>query len=346
MHLILIHHHTSSRTTNKLESKALCSQATMSFSYRHDEDEPSDTYNITGVAISNKSILILSAIGFGLLGFVFYFLILRRLSSIDDHAEQQENARRDVYGEMLDQSDVATLNRAQRRARAKFRMKKAAEGIDGDDGGAANGEGGVMRENVGGNHNLEETNLSRKERQKAAREMEREERKLNAEEARVWREKKQSTMKSEGSRCDGKEKMAESSNKESELSLGEIFPRRKNVNDAFSEFLFWESIMKKIKEKANSYDEMISSAHQMPKMTIREFVERLKQNGSVSIATLADEFGGISVPEVLIELENINKQHGIIGVPDANGNFVYVSTEMIKLAIKLGNDAGRISYPD
>jgi len=216
-----------------------------------------------------------------------------------------------------------------------------AEGIDGDDVGAAHEEG-----DVGGKHGFAETNLSRKERQKAAREMEREERKVNAEEARVWREKKQSTMKSEGSRCDGEEKMAESSNKESELSLGEIFPRRRNENDALSEFLFWESIMKKIKERKSSYDEMVSNAHQMPKMTIREFVERLEQNGSISITTLADEFGGISVPEALIELENINKQHGIIGVPDAKGNFVYVSMEMIKLAIKLGQDTGRLSYPD
>eukprot|EP00571_Detonula_confervacea_P009270 CAMPEP_0172321424 /NCGR_PEP_ID=MMETSP1058-20130122/43353_1 /TAXON_ID=83371 /ORGANISM="Detonula confervacea, Strain CCMP 353" /LENGTH=326 /DNA_ID=CAMNT_0013036931 /DNA_START=15 /DNA_END=995 /DNA_ORIENTATION=+ len=322
----------------------------MSFSYGHDGEEPSNTYNITGVAISNKTIIILSTLGFGALGLAL-FLILRRLSTIDGHDEQQEHERgRDVYGEQLDQSDVATLNRAQRRARAKFRMKKARRAAvpgqqevngEDDEGGAAQALGGdeVMGEDFGGINDLGEANLTRKERQKAAKAREREERKIYAEEARLWREKKQSTIKSEGSNCDGKEKKVESSHEANELSFEEIYPRSANENDALSDHLFWESIAKNTKQTTNSPDEIISIAQHMPKMTIGEFVERLKRNGSVSIATLADEFG-ISVPEALGELDNINKQHGIIGIVDASGSFVYVSIDMIKAAIKLGQDAG------
>ena len=46
-----------------------------------------------------------------------------------------------------------------------------------------------------------------------------------------------------------------------------------------------------------------------------------------------------------MELENINKQHGIVGVIDGKGNFVYVSMEMTNKAIELGLDAGRVSLP-
>ncbi|KAL7531197.1 hypothetical protein ACHAXR_003891 [Thalassiosira sp. AJA248-18] len=332
----------------------------MSFSsYGQDGDEPNYTYNITGVAISNKTIVLVSSIGFASLGLVL-FIILRRLSTNNDHDEQQENnvRARDAYGEILDQSDVATLNRAQRRARAKFRMKKArriqtpgqhqAEGIGGDDAGAlaqGNGEGdNVMRHNGGRNNDL--SNLTRKERQKAAKAMEREERKISAEEARLWREKKHPTMKSEGNNRDDKEKMLEYSIEDNELSVEEIYPRSSDENDPLSESLFWESIVKNIKEKTNSSGEIISIVEQLPKMTIREFIERLKQNGSVPIASLADEFR-IAVPQALAELEKINNQHGIVGISDANsGSFIYVSMEMIKEAIQYGEDAGRVSCPD
>mmetsp|Transcript_36234 Transcript_36234/g.76145 ORF Transcript_36234/g.76145 Transcript_36234/m.76145 type:complete len:97 (+) Transcript_36234:727-1017(+) len=50
----------------------------------------------------------------------------------------------------------------------------------------------------------------------------------------------------------------------------------------------------------------------------------------------------ISVEQALMELENINKEHGIIGVIDAKGNFVYVSMEIMKKAIQVGRDAGRV----
>ena len=93
----------------------------MSFSNNINEGESEYINSISGIAISNKSILILSTIGFGILGLVLY-CILRRLT--DQPTNQDDNEERD-YGEILNDSDVATLNRAQRRARAKYRMKNA-----------------------------------------------------------------------------------------------------------------------------------------------------------------------------------------------------------------------------
>lgn len=325
----------------------------MSFSYGNDNEEPSYTYDITGVAISNKTIVIVSTIGFGALGLAL-FLILRRFSAADGHDDQEEHERgRDAYGELLDQSDVATLNRAQRRARAKFRMKKnrrAAVPVqqeeigENDEGGAAQARG----DDAEGNNDLADANLSRKERQRAAKAKEREERKMYADKARLLREKKQSKSKSgekEGRNRHNKgERIEPLDETNNELSFEEIYPRSTNENDALSESLFWEPIAKNIMQNTNSPDEIIALVENMPKMTVGKFIERLQQNGSVSITTLADEFG-ISVPEAMDELDGMNKKHGIIGIVDASGNFVYVSMEMIKEAIRIGQDAGRTPCP-
>jgi len=307
----------------------------MSFSNNINEGESEYINSISGIAISNKSILVLSTIGFGILGLVLY-CILRRLT--DQPTDQDDNEERD-YGEILNDSDVATLNRAQRRARAKYRMKNArrvaqpvvqvnnGEDVDEDDN---ENQDNVPQVNI--------NNLSRKERQRAAKKKEREERKISAEEARKWRENNQS--KSIKKSIDKNTKPDESK----ELSVEDVFLQRANVNDVLSEYLFREYIVKNIKQMDISNDEMISVANQIPKMTIHEFIERLKQKGSISISSLADEFD-ISEQECLHQLEYINKQHGIIGVVDSKGCFVYVSMEMIKEAIKLGNDAGRIVCP-
>ena len=310
------------------------------------------TNSITGVAISNQSILILCTLGFGTLGLVL-FIILRHLSTDQENENEQSYVR--GYDDVLDDSDVATLNRAQRRARAKFRMKKARRAPT-PNVGAQVGEGD---ENVLGGENNQvgrddndgivavDANRSRKERQRAAKAKEREERKVYSEKARVLREKKQSTKtKSEDKNvCDDTEINNSSVLDANDvLSVEDIFPRMANVEDALSEYLFWESIMKNLKQTTNPNDEIISIAQSIPKMTIHGFVERLKHDGSVSIASLANEFG-ITIPQALDELERINKQHGVIGVADSKGNFVYVSMKMIQDAIKIGQYAGRIPFP-
>ena len=311
----------------------------MPFSYRHDDDE--QKYSITGIAISNQTIIFVSTLGFGALGLILY-LILRRLSANENDENQEHIPRRDVYGEMLDEADAATLTRAQRRAKARFRMKnarRAAVPVQAAEGAAAveeeGGEGrDVRREHV-------EANLTRKERQMAAKAVEREERRVYAEQARLLREKKQSTIKSKVSSCDGQEKNVGLAK---EKSLEEIFPRTTNVNDALSEILFYDHLVENIKQQAQSSDAIMSMVEQMPKITIREFIERLKEHGSVSITNLADEFG-ITVSQALNELDDMNKQHGVIGIPDSKGNFIYISMDMIEKAIHLGQEAGRVPCP-
>ncbi|KAL9185392.1 hypothetical protein ACHAXT_003169 [Thalassiosira profunda] len=319
----------------------------MSFSYRADQDEePGYTHNITGVAVSNSALLVVSTLGFGALGIALYFLVLRRLSQGGDDAQVDADRGRDACGEMLDQSDVGTLNRAQRRLRAKRRMKNArrvvvpgqhqqAEGVEGEQ--EVMGEEGDAREIA----NVEPA-LSRKERQRAAKAMEKEERKAYANEARLRREKTQSTLKSEGSSKD--KKPEEPANKHRVLAVEELFPQRESDgDDALSEQLFWGTICRSIKQRSQSYDDTLSMVQRIPRMTVRAFIDSLKQNGSVSIAALAEEFG-ISISDALAELESINKRLGVVGVC-VNGKFIYVSMEMIREAVKLGKEAGRIPSP-
>ena len=135
-------------------------------------------------------------------------------------------------------------------------------------------------------------------------------------------------------------------------------------NDPLSEFLFWKSIVKNVKndaqlvidKKITSFNSSSNNVSDEPfenkrkgrhfkMITIRQFLQRLKQNGSVSIILLADEFR-ISIPDALNELEYLNKAHGIIGILDDRGHFVYVSRRMIDEATKAGHETGRMSSPD
>ena len=194
------------------------------------------TDNISGVAFSNQTLLLVSTIGFASLGLVL-FLILRRLSTnVDDKNDHGHQENRDAYDEMLDHSNVATLNRAQRRARAKFRMKKArrvvapgqqaGDGVDGNEAVAA--QDGINNNDVavaGGANN----NLTRRERQQAAKAKEREDRKVYAKEAKLWREKKKnkSTHKSDkdGNLIDGHDDQDEIKPQENELTVEEMYPK-------------------------------------------------------------------------------------------------------------------------
>jgi hypothetical protein len=174
--------------------------------------------------------------------------------------------------------------------------------------------------------------------------LEREERKVYAEEARLWREKQQSSNRSEGGPSDEKGVRVESPLEAKEISLEEIFPRSLDEKDALSDVLFWESLVKNIKRKASSNDVMCFAAQKLRRVTIRQFIERLIENGSVPMVALADEFG-MTVPDTLYELEVINKRFGIIGIVDSDGNFVFISMEMIMKAIEFGKLSGRVPFP-
>ncbi|KAL7487615.1 hypothetical protein ACHAW6_013671 [Cyclotella cf. meneghiniana] len=295
---------------------------------------------IYDMSLSNKTILILCTVGFASLGMAIYFLLLRHVPSADDAERHVQN-----YDRFLATTDAAALNRAERRARAKLRMKKARlaavpAGRGDDDDGAPRRHGpneddderfGLIRENAG-------AHLTRKERQKAAKALEKEERKMAAELARVRREAdgKTNTKK----QTDYGEPDCETDNRRPpKPRLEDIFPPREQSDDPMSDYLFWQSISANYKDDPQRF---LEDAVQSRIMTIRDFIAKLEKHRSVSIAALADEFG-ITITNVRNDLEKLNAQYGIIGLMDNNGNFVYVSREMIAKAVQMGKDMGRVS---
>lgn len=340
----------------------------MTFTHPNSELNNDIYDNLTGIALSDRAVLFISTIGFAILGIVLYFLILRHSGVVDDihdvdrawvrhhgGAAGQENVNN--YGEILDQSDAATLNRAQRRARAKFRMKKARRAalnqqVVGDGDGEADEvalRGDVpLAEWVHEDAKEDAPQLTRRERQKAAKAMEKQERKQYAEEARVRREResKSTTMTAvksgKISKSDGKD-TSTSNNKIYDLKL--VFPRKENDQDPLSEYLFWESIISKLKNKLNSSNFEDQLRLESRKMTINAFLQVLQTAQSIPIVSLANEFG-ITIPEVLEELEKLNQRFGIVGLHDGQGQFVYVSKEMIEEAVLVGKREGKIIPPN
>ena len=74
-----------------------------------------------GVGVSDAFILTISLIGFVFLGWTIYSIILAKTKT----ARELEAEDQDVsYEDRLAQADVSTLNRSQRRARARIMMKK------------------------------------------------------------------------------------------------------------------------------------------------------------------------------------------------------------------------------
>lgn len=291
-------------------------------------------YTITGVALSNETILILCTFGFATLG-ITLFLILRNQPKYDEEDERLDR-HRDNYGDELDKADAATLNRAQRRARAKYKMKQARRnmapavqvaaraGDNGDDDDDNNivADGGRIDDDDVVDNNTAEGNPNRRERQRLAKQMERKERKMYSLEAQRWREKNsvaKSDMKGK-TKKNGDDDMTSTQNV---CMVEDIFPQRLDSNDPLSDIIFWKAIISSIKSRQHdetlSSDELISQL-QPRAMTIREFIERVEFDGSVSIIDLADEWD-ISISDALREIEQLKELYNISGVVDSSGNY-------------------------
>ena len=275
-------------------------------------------YTITGVALSNETILMLCSFGFATLGIVL-FLILRNQPKQDD---EDEHTDRDNYGDVLDQADVATLNRAQRRARAKYKMKQARRDMapavvargEGDENNMPTGE---VQADV--NDNVAAI-ADRKERQRIAKQMERSERRIYSMEAQKWRDQNQASISKKKKKITSEDDHVAS---ESNFSIEDVFPKTLDKNDPLSDILFRESIVRCIQDNDYSTDELITRCEvaQSKTMTIREFIQRVEYDGSVSVIDLADMFE-ISIADALIEISRWNDLYNICGMVDSSGNFV------------------------
>jgi hypothetical protein len=265
---------------------------------------------------SDMTLLVVSMVGFLCLGLLFYLLIFRGLRASPEEVEKDTVS----YEDELDAADVKTLNRAQRRARAKILMKRnrrVAAPVVADPVAAANIEEQAEEllleddhTNEGDEQQQHQHHMSRKERSKAAKAMEREER-------RRYEETRREQLRKAD---DGEAKEA----REAEKARKEEHARQKIVQEQLD-----------IEEaKCLQYRTMFRTTPiNVPQKTllVEDFVALCEAQRVIHLADMACQFE-ISIKNVNERIDQIEHEGRITGIIDEH-TFIYVSpTEMSAIA--------------
>ncbi|MGK3746121.1 MAG: hypothetical protein ACI8RD_006338 [Bacillariaceae sp.] len=290
-----------------------------------------------GVGVSDAFILTVSLIGFVFLGWTIYSIILSKTKTARElEAEDQETS----YEDRLAQADVSTLNRSQRRARARIMMKKnrlantnqnnpvhPIEVVDDGDEQQQQQQNLLLEQQQQqhdegippfqdeSHHSTAHNMLSRKERQKAAKQVELQERKMFEEDRR---KEQQEALNAAKSKKREKEKMlaiqAERDRKERQ---------EQRHADEIVKYNAWKILF--VENNTNNDEESI---------TVQEWIQEMKQNRIVKLKDLANRFrvSQDRVRERIIELINSSRISGIIEQGE-NENFIYLPPDdMSRLA--------------
>ena len=251
------------------------------------------------IGFSDAAILIVSLLGFCLLASTIYSLVLSKVQSREEFDKAEEQTLN--YDDQLVRADVAKLNRAQRRARAQYIMKRQrriAPIVNEEQDAAAQPE-----------HDEHSSHLSRKEREKAAKAAEREERKLFEEQRRKLQLDAQ-----EAARKEKREReRLEARRVEEEKRL------RLQVNEA------------REKTKLEQYNTFMVSRDEESRMSVRDFCAYVEQHKVVSIDDLAERFQRSS-GQVLERIKELVDTCRLTGVLDGD-RFIHISAdEMTRMA--------------
>jgi len=279
-----------------------------------------NTFHENGIeiGISNETLSFISLIGFTII-FASLALLCHFSPAQEQYDAEEGNHMNNVdYDQLLEDADVSTLNRAQRRARAKLRMKKnrrlggvetsRRRRMNAEDDGNENEEDDDMNINHNNNrlligeHGAEEDNrnddlddderpsqivssLSRKERQKAAKEQER----LDRREYEKIRQTKieQETLKREERELLMKEKKEMLERERQEILQNEL----------------------------NSWKFMFYKSDQKNAVTVNDFIQELEIKQVISLDDSATKFN-VSVEMLIQRLRQLEEegriQHGIV----------------------------------
>ena len=280
----------------------------------------------TSVALSDKTLLAVSLAGFIVLATTVYLLIIRP-SLTSEELDEHEGIN---YDDELDHADVRTLNRAQRRARARNRMKKNRrvdprtpgqlhhhedldEGADADE---ANGGAAAQQQLIDideaaavpdGNDSSQQ-HLSRKERARLAKDIEREERKLFEKERQEQRRKAEAAA------------AVERREREKEREALAQEERRRREAEAHD------------RELADHREWMLMFADSRNNdATVKDFICKAKNEKIWSVEDISREYG-VSSEEVEVRLRQLLCDDRMFGVV-SNGNFIYLEVEdMVEIA--------------
>mmetsp|Transcript_7327 Transcript_7327/g.14563 ORF Transcript_7327/g.14563 Transcript_7327/m.14563 type:complete len:331 (+) Transcript_7327:152-1144(+) len=290
-----------------------------------------DTQSEASVALSDKTLLAVSIAGFIVLATTVYFVLIRPNRSADE-LDGGVGGGGINYEEELDHADVRTLNRAQRRARARNRMKRNRR-IDprfgqqhhhgegqGEDGaqGAGDGEADPVGEldadadaaEAAGRSETDDNDhrqdLSRKERAKLAKAAEREERRL------YERERQDARKQAEAAAA------AERKEREKDREASALEEKRRRVLEAQE------------RERAEHQEWiMLFVNSSCSESTVKDFIGRAKQRKIWPIDDIAREYG-VSPKEAESRIERLILEERFFGIV-SNGMLVFIEPNEMKL---------------
>lgn len=286
-------------------------------------------YNIrdanVAVGFGDTALLIVSLVGFAMLASIIYSLILLRVQSREDFDKAEEEKL--DYDEKLEKADVATLTRAQRRARARNIMKRERRITplhNHHDDPDNNGDGAqlVHQQEPEEEEPVHHHHLSRKERQRAAKAAEREERKLFEDKRRQQQRNAQETAQRE--RKERERQEVERLEEERRLR------REQNGTQERAKLLEWNTFL-----VSRDGDDV---------MTVKDFAEYAQQQKVVSIDALATRFRRPS-EQVIERIEKLVESCRLTGVVDGD-RFVYVTNDEMKAVVEIFSTQKQMSLQD
>jgi DDRGK domain len=258
------------------------------------------------VGLSDRILVGISIVGFTTLVYFLHSIVLARGGNVDgdDDDGLSENER-------LVRADVTTLNRAQRRARAKAIMKDQRRAQQPPT--PTNGEHANDRdENVNDNVAVVETNriprLTRKEREQHAKVAEKEER-------RRFQEQREGEQK---------QALLEAQHKKKERMLAATQRQLDDEQQKASEGTA------RIERERNLWYTFISSflGNNLPLMTVSEFLDKCQTDRIVDVETIATTYG-VTPGYVVDRIATLMSQGRIAGFFQEN-RFVYVSDDELR----------------
>jgi len=309
------------------------------------EEDPFDNYSNNaevGVGASDTVLLAVSLVGFSIMAALIYSIIIARVKSSDDSDKRGGGGARigedgmEDYEEELLRADVSTLNRAQRRARAKALMKRQRRvtgpndnhhQFDDDDGNHDNDDNNNQHHDDD-DADDDHAQLSRKERQKAAKAAEKEARHLMDEERRE--EQRQAMLVAQEEKKQRLKEEAEKAREEKLKREQEDEQQRQQELEAWKTFL-------------------VSPKDGTKRISVEEWAAELQQKDqqpSVSLNDLASRFD-VSVETVKARIRELVRAGRITGILEEDqGLFIALShAQMLALATFI-KEQGEVSLGD
>lgn len=277
-----------------------------------------------GVGFSDKALLTVSVAGFTAMAVVVYCIIIARVKANDELEKGQDDSDLDYEDELL-RSDVKTLNRAQRRARAKALMKRQRRADSHTGGGDENDNNQNEQRGQDPQQQHEDSDqphLSRKERQKAAKAAEKKERQLL-----------------DGERQEEQRRAQEAAQEEKKKRL------QLEAERAQEEKLRREQEQQEKQRKAfENWETFLASSDQEESISVKEWTEELKVSRIVSIEKLAERFN-IDSDKVTKRIRDLVKAGRVTGVIN-QGTFICLTHEELLSIASTVKEQGEATYQD